>query len=215
MDEEKFQDDLRTYTGRNTCQRPLFIIYILLALSYLLIVIGFAVTLSKAATLSSQLNETYSKIKNSFSAHDLHLFPCGPEARQWEYFNGKCYYFSIAVVPWQQAKTKCEEQHARLVVIDGFPKQNFIQTRTRNERFWIGLHELQTEGEWKWLDGSDYRTGFKNWKQGEPNNYLRQDEDCAQVWINGEWNDFTCSSSCFYVCERGLPSAPSTVSSGK
>ncbi|KAL8164126.1 UNVERIFIED_CONTAM: hypothetical protein K2H54_046463 [Gekko kuhli] len=215
MDEEKYQDNLRTYTGRNPLRRPLFIIYVLVAVSYLLIVIGFAVTLSKAATLASQLNETYNKMKSNPSGRDLHLFPCGPDNRQWEYFNGKCYYFSLEAIPWQQAKTKCEEQHAKLVVIDGFPKQNFIQTRTRNERFWIGLHELQTEGDWKWLDGSNYGAGFKYWKQGEPNDYMRQDEDCAQVWINGEWNDFTCHSSCFYICERPMPSPAPAAPKGK
>nr|XP_056705551.1 hepatic lectin-like [Euleptes europaea] len=214
MDEEKFQDNFRTYAGRNTVQRPLFVIYILLAVSYLLIVIGFAVTLSKATTLSSQLIETQGKLKKYPTSHDFRLFPCGPDTRQWEYFNGKCYYFSLQAVPWQQAKTKCEEQHAKLVIIDGFPKQNFIQTRTRNERFWIGLHEPQTE-EWTWLDGSDYRTGFKYWKQGEPNNYLRRDEDCAQVWINGEWNDYICSSPSYYICEKPLPSTPPASSKGK
>ncbi|XP_054859922.1 hepatic lectin-like [Eublepharis macularius] len=214
MDEEKDQDNFKTYTGRSTLQRPLYLIYILLAVSYLLVVIGFAVTLSKATTLSSQLSETRNKIKNNPSGRDLNLFPCGPDNVQWEYFNGKCYFFSLQAVPWQQAKTKCEEQHARLVVIDGFPKQNFIQTRTRNFRFWIGLHDLHTEGEWKWVDGSDYNTGFKYWKQGEPNSYRSQDEDCGQVWINGEWDDYTCNSNSLFICERPMPSTPPT-SKGK
>ncbi|XP_077185432.1 hepatic lectin-like [Paroedura picta] len=215
MDEEKAQDDIRPYTGRHTLRRPLCIIYILLAVSYLLIIIGFAVTLSRAATLSSQLSETYNKLKNQPPVLDFHLFPCGPETRQWEYFNGKCYLFSLQAVSWQQAKTKCEEQQAKLVIIDGFPKQNFIQTRTRNERFWIGLHGLQSGNDWQWLDGSNYGTGFKYWKQGEPNNYLRRNEDCAQVWLNGEWNDFTCSSNCYYICERPAPSASPAGSQGK
>uniref|UniRef100_A0A670IHJ7 C-type lectin domain-containing protein n=1 Tax=Podarcis muralis TaxID=64176 RepID=A0A670IHJ7_PODMU len=90
--------------------------------------------------------------------------------------------------------------------------QNFIQTRTRNERYWIGLHDQHSEGEWKWLDGSNYRTGFKNWKQGEPNSYQNQDEDCGQLWINGEWNDYTCSSESFYVCEKALPVKPTPAS---
>ncbi|XP_054859923.1 hepatic lectin-like [Eublepharis macularius] len=86
-----------------------------------------------------------------------------------------------------RAKTRCEEKQSQLVTINSMAEQNFIQTRTRNFRFWIGLHDLHTEGEWKWLDGSDYRTGFKYWKEGQPSSSQTREEDCVQVRINGEW----------------------------
>uniref|UniRef100_A0A8D0L511 C-type lectin domain-containing protein n=1 Tax=Sphenodon punctatus TaxID=8508 RepID=A0A8D0L511_SPHPU len=83
-----------------------------------------------------------------------------PKFREWEYFDGKCYYFSLEVVTWQTAKSKCEEDHSQLVVINSNAEQNFIQTRTRNERYWLGLSDLDTEGEWRWVDETDYRTSF-------------------------------------------------------
>ncbi|KAL7988106.1 hypothetical protein Chor_007025, partial [Crotalus horridus] len=161
------------------------------------------------------------------------VFPCGADTRQWEYFSGKCYYFSLKSIPWHEAKADCERRQSRLVIIDSLAKQNFIETRTRNERFWIGLHDQQREGEWKWEDGSNYINGFKqgdlrlqyliktwtiscfhlrNWKAGEPNTYLGRDEDCAQVWINGEWNDFICTSDSHYVCEKPLSASPKSPS---
>uniref|UniRef100_A0A670Z1J1 C-type lectin domain-containing protein n=1 Tax=Pseudonaja textilis TaxID=8673 RepID=A0A670Z1J1_PSETE len=140
------------------------------------------------------------------------VFPCGADTRQWEYFGGKCYFFSLKTIPWHAAKVDCESKQSQLAVIDSLAKQNFIQTRTRNERFWIGLHDQFTEGEWKWLDGSNYRTGFQNWKEGEPNTYQGREEDCGQVWINGEWNDYICSSDSFYICEKPRPSTPKTAS---
>ncbi|XP_066468891.1 hepatic lectin-like [Tiliqua scincoides] len=207
MDEEKYRDQFQTYTGRrNFLQRPFFPIYVLLAVSYLLIIIGLVVALSKITTVSSELNKTHASLAKDPFGSDFVLFPCGSDNRQWEYFNGKCYFFSLETVSWTRARNLCQSSDSQLVTIDGFPKQFFLQTRTRNERFWIGLHDIQTEGEWKWLDGSDYITGFKNWKAGEPNSYRNTDEDCGQLWINGEWNDYDCSSISYYVCEKALPS---------
>ncbi|XP_053225185.1 F-box/LRR-repeat protein 12 isoform X3 [Podarcis raffonei] len=167
---------------------------------------------SKVALASSEISKLHTALAKDPYGHDFHLFPCGADTRQWEYFSGKCYYFSLKAVSWHMAKAQCEQQHSQLVIINSLAKQNFIQTRTRNERYWIGLHDQHTEGEWKWLDGSNYRTGFKNWKQGEPNSYQNQDEDCGQLWINGEWNDYTCSSESFYVCEKALPVKPTSAS---
>ncbi|XP_048343469.1 hepatic lectin-like [Sphaerodactylus townsendi] len=135
----------------------------------------------------------------------LRVFPCGPDTRQWEYFNRTCYYFSLEKLSWMQAKSRCDEQQSQLVVIKSMAEQNFIQTRTRNERYWIGLTDRDTEGVWRWVDESDYYSNFVYWKPGEPNDSLRN-EDCAHVWNNGEWNDVYCTYLCYYICEKPLPS---------
>nr|XP_060619831.1 hepatic lectin-like isoform X2 [Anolis sagrei ordinatus] len=205
MDGERFPDGFRSFQGKTLIQRPLCPTYVLLGVSYFLVVIGLAVALSKVAAVSSELRKVKDDLAKDPFGNDFHLFPCGANTRQWEYFSGKCYYFSLQAVPWHQAKADCERQQSQLVIVDSLAKQNFLETRTRNERFWIGLHDLHTEGVWKWLDGSNYITGFKNWKTGEPNTYLNRDEDCGQLWINGEWNDFTCNSNSYYVCEKTLP----------
>uniref|UniRef100_A0A8D0E0H2 C-type lectin domain-containing protein n=1 Tax=Salvator merianae TaxID=96440 RepID=A0A8D0E0H2_SALMN len=195
---------LDSLQGRDFVQKSFYPIYALLGLCFLLIVIGFAVALSKVATVSAELQQMRAnRTKDPFN-HDLKLFPCGPDNRQWEYFGGKCYYFSLQAIGWHEARSQCERKHSQLVVIDNLAEQNFLQMRTRNERFWIGLHDQRTEGDWKWLDGKNYLTGFKNWRQGEPNDY-GQKEDCGQLWISGEWNDFSCTSPSFFVCEKSLP----------
>lgn len=53
----------------------------------------------------------------------LAVFPCGPGSREWEYFDGKCYYFSLARTSWHKAKAHCEEMHSQLAVINSYAKQ--------------------------------------------------------------------------------------------
>ncbi|XP_009575364.1 PREDICTED: hepatic lectin-like, partial [Fulmarus glacialis] len=156
------------------------------------------------SAISSKLNEVHPEQKQNFSGRDFLLFPCGPGSREWEYFDGKCYYFSLTRTSWYKAKAQCEEMHSQLVVINSYAKQNFVMFRTRNERFWIGLTDENSEGEWEWIDGTDYKTTFTFWKEGEPND-SGQNEDCAHMWISGQWNDVYCTYECYYVCEKPLP----------
>ncbi|XP_009984048.1 PREDICTED: hepatic lectin-like, partial [Tauraco erythrolophus] len=156
------------------------------------------------SAISSKLHEVHPEWNQNFSSRDSLLFPCGPNSREWEYFDGKCYYFSLTRTSWHKAKAWCEEMHSQLAVINSFAKQNFIMFRTRNERFWIGLTDENSEGEWRWIDGTDYKSTFTFWKEGEPNDSGRN-EDCAHVWLSGKWNDVYCTYECYYVCEKPLP----------
>ncbi|XP_072525641.1 uncharacterized protein [Salminus brasiliensis] len=68
----------------------------------------------------------------------------------------------------------------------------------------LGNDGIQTEGVWKWVDGSALTTDF--WGTGEPSIY--PDEDCA---ITGSkystsdtltWADYPCGYSHFALCEK-------------
>uniref|UniRef100_A0A8D0KKJ2 C-type lectin domain-containing protein n=1 Tax=Salvator merianae TaxID=96440 RepID=A0A8D0KKJ2_SALMN len=136
----------------------------------------------------------------------LLVFPCGSRSREWEYFDGRCYFFSIQRTNWLKAKAKCQSWNSQLVVIQDAAKQNFIQSRTRNEHYWIGLTDMDNEGEWRWIDGTNYLNGFTNWHKGEPNDSEGK-EDCVQMHNDGEWNDLPCNNeNNFYICEKPLPS---------
>ncbi|KAG8129705.1 hypothetical protein E2320_016422, partial [Naja naja] len=54
--------------------------------------------------------------------------------------------------------------------------QNFLQTRARNARHWLGLTDIDIEGEWKWVDGSSYRNGFRHSKSGTVRSEAEQAE---------------------------------------
>nr|XP_009939141.1 PREDICTED: hepatic lectin-like [Opisthocomus hoazin] len=163
MDEEHLHDDLHVFKDRNFFRQKLrsfFAVYLLLALSFLLTFTLFAVSLSRVSALSSKLNEVQPERKQNFSGRDFLLFPCGPGSREWEYFDGKCYYFSLTRTSWYKARADCEEMHSQLVIINSYAEQSFVMFRTRNERFWIGLTDGNSEGEWEWVDGTDYKSTF-------------------------------------------------------
>ncbi|XP_053154394.1 hepatic lectin-like isoform X2 [Hemicordylus capensis] len=133
------------------------------------------------------------------------LFPCGSRSWEWEYFDGRCYYFSVEKATWHMARSQCQAKNSDLVVIHHDAEQNFLQYQARNMLFWIGLHDLKEEGYWTWVDATDYRTGFMKWNRGEPNDSQGK-EDCAMISETGRWNDMPCTSSAMYVCEKPLPS---------
>ncbi len=55
---------------------------------------------------------------------------------------------------------------------------------------WIGFSDAVNEGSFIWYDQSVI--SYTNWAGGEPN----QDgnEDCTQIYPNGQWNDLDCNS---------------------
>ncbi|XP_058717835.1 hepatic lectin-like isoform X2 [Poecile atricapillus] len=207
MDEEELQDDLRVFSGRSVLPpwlRSFPAVYLALALSSLLLLLLSSLALARVSSISSQLQQEL--LGQNFSDRDSFLFPCGPDSREWEYFAGNCYYFSLARLSWGRARERCRERRAQLVVIGSFPEQQFLMSRTRNERFWIGLTDENSEGKWEWVDGSDYGSAFTFWGDGEPND-SGSNEDCAHLWISGRWNDVRCSFECFFISSGMKPEA--------
>ncbi|XP_043940711.1 hepatic lectin-like isoform X2 [Protopterus annectens] len=118
----------------------------------------------------------------------------------WKTFKNKQYFLTNNTLPWDQAKSWCESKGAKLAVITSQEQQDFIKSITNNNRYWIGLSDHVKEGDWHWIDGTDYKSNVKFWKPGEPND--SGDEDCAHIWTNGLWNDVPCSMKYTSICEK-------------
>ncbi|MEZ4468533.1 MAG: lectin-like protein [bacterium] len=71
--------------------------------------------------------------------------------------------------------------------------------QVRGQDYWLGLDDLATEGDWRWIDGR--RPTYTNWNGGEPNN-AGNNEDCGHLWgQNGRWNDLPCNRAIGVLCE--------------
>ncbi|XP_020372407.1 collectin-11 isoform X1 [Rhincodon typus] len=66
-------------------------------------------------------------------------------------------------------------------------------------RVFIGVNDLEEEGQFVFTDGSPLQT-FNKWRTGEPNNAY-DEEDCAEMVSSGGWNDVTCHITMYFVCE--------------
>ncbi|PNJ13115.1 ASGR2 isoform 5 [Pongo abelii] len=122
----------------------------------------------------------------------------------WEEHQGSCYWFSHSGKAWAEAEKYCQLENAHLVVINSWEEQKFIVQHTNPFNTWIGLTD--SDGSWKWVDGTDYRHNYKNWAVTQPDNWhgheLGGSEDCVEVQPDGRWNDDFCLQVYRWVCEK-------------
>ncbi|XP_011226627.2 low affinity immunoglobulin epsilon Fc receptor isoform X1 [Ailuropoda melanoleuca] len=125
---------------------------------------------------------------------------CNTCPEKWVNFQRKCYYFGKDPKKWIQARFACSKLQGRLVSIHSEEEQDFLAKRANRKGTWIGLRDLDREGEFIWMDKDPLN--YSNWRPGEPNNG-GQGEDCVMMQGSGQWNDAFCGSQLDgWVCER-------------
>uniref|UniRef100_A0A8C3B6C9 C-type lectin domain-containing protein n=1 Tax=Cyclopterus lumpus TaxID=8103 RepID=A0A8C3B6C9_CYCLU len=123
----------------------------------------------------------------------------------WLYFSGSVYYISSLKKSWLESREDCVQRSADLVIISSEEEQNFVRNFLKH--MWIGLTDRETEGRWKWVDGTPLTKSF--WMPLEPNRHqLLRDEDCAEMsnyYLENSWNDDQCEHKKMWTCEKILP----------
>ncbi|KAH8044081.1 hypothetical protein JL720_17211 [Aureococcus anophagefferens] len=75
--------------------------------------------------------------------------------------------------------------------MNAFIYETFIKNRDR--RLWIGLNDVDVEGEFAFSAGMCEGTYYRNWDAGEPNGWGSTGEDCVMMTqYNAVWNDGDC-----------------------
>ncbi|XP_073510242.1 hepatic lectin-like isoform X2 [Phyllobates terribilis] len=163
---------------------------------------------SKDLVTLKEMNDFSKKVHNlSSNIDDLHLEVKKKTCETgWKQFGDSCYFLTKVKTSWSKTRTSCISKEADLAVITSSSEQLFLSTfseASMSKRYWIGLHDMDEEGYWIWIDGTDYETSYQHWKKGEPNNN-DDDEDCAHLWTFGEWNDVPCDYQAYGICEKEL-----------
>jgi hypothetical protein len=107
---------------------------------------------------------------------------------------------------WAQARAFCQNFGGDLALIaDGGENDEVLRTVDffAPDAAWIGIADQVDEGHFLGVDGHD--PVFTNWNDGEPND-AGGNEDCAQLRLNGLWNDARCDTKLPFVCEA-IPDA--------
>ncbi|XP_066267572.1 C-type lectin domain family 4 member F-like [Branchiostoma lanceolatum] len=122
---------------------------------------------------------------------------------RYELFKGTCYRFSADQKPYNESQHTCNEEGGRLATVKTNETHNFLTNHVRattKAHTWIGLSDVETEGVWIWDDGT-VLVGEGMWGTSEPNGGTR--ENCVHIYPAKDylWNDSTCPSSYYYICE--------------
>uniref|UniRef100_A0A3Q3MTC8 C-type lectin domain-containing protein n=1 Tax=Mastacembelus armatus TaxID=205130 RepID=A0A3Q3MTC8_9TELE len=125
----------------------------------------------------------------------------------WTMFRCSCYLLSTQAGSWDKGRQDCRDREAELVTIDSYEEQVFVSALNEKDT-WLGLNDIETEGTWKWADGTALTV--KYWFPGEPNNANGDpqygEEDCGHLYhatkADGNWNDLRCNSILQWICEK-------------
>uniref|UniRef100_A0A3B3ZSK3 C-type lectin domain-containing protein n=1 Tax=Periophthalmus magnuspinnatus TaxID=409849 RepID=A0A3B3ZSK3_9GOBI len=131
----------------------------------------------------------------------------------WTLSGTKCYYISSKAteVSWAGGRAMCQNMGVDLVKIESREEQDFFFNKISDrDWFWIGLTDSQTEGDWRWTDGSSLNKNLTFWNK-EPDDWKGsgndhpEGEDCAII-LKGStkdksWADIFCSSRNGFICE--------------
>lgn len=108
-------------------------------------------------------------------------------------------------VDWHSARKACEDNGGRIATIST-PEMNAVIKKHLGlpwefyGNLWIGLSDIEQEGNFQWITKEDVRYG--NWCPGEPNNAGDSGEDCVHLYTStGCWNDLPCDFRNGFICE--------------
>ncbi|XP_062601806.1 hepatic lectin-like [Saccostrea cucullata] len=112
---------------------------------------------------------------------------------------GMKYCFVKKFLKWHAARDSCISMGAHLLIIETEAEQNFIQRQAFGEKWWIGGTDVNSEGTYYW-EHSNSALNYTNWMKNEPNGGSR--ENCIEVLYLGDWNDKSCYTLTYYICEK-------------
>eukprot|EP00117_Sycon_ciliatum_P007514 scpid20721/ scgid10588/ Macrophage mannose receptor 1; C-type lectin domain family 13 member D; C-type lectin domain family 13 member D-like; Macrophage mannose receptor 1-like protein 1 len=130
----------------------------------------------------------------------------------WSNQNNNCYLAVVQNQSWVAARQWCITHNAELVnIMSAVENKLVVQIASgllgRTSSYWIGLNDMQTQGQYSWSTGNTLV--YNNWRSGEPNNPL--DEDCVEMDDSSYWNDQGCSTQRSFICKKPFSTPLPTI----
>ncbi|XP_041120389.1 C-type lectin domain family 17, member A-like isoform X2 [Polyodon spathula] len=189
--------------------RAIVLLYILLIISFVMWGVLLYMAIVKYSEISSEVQNLTTELsmmrENDISSQirsmktdisQMKTEVAVSKSYIWEQFLKK-YTFSTEKKKWAEARDICVSQGASLAVVKSIAELAYLKERIE-EPHWIGLRDLETEGEWKWLDGTEVDKSY--WKSDQPDNF--SEEDCGEILQIGELNDSHCNTMRHWICQK-------------
>ena len=133
---------------------------------------------------------------------------CGQSCEEnWEKNGNHCFYWSTDTKTWDEAEEFCREEGAHLASVTSKAINDYIAAglQQKDHFLWIGGSDKESEGNWKWSDGSAWE--FANWGTiggvQQPSNH--SGHDCLEYQRSDRtWNDLSCHNKRKYLCSKKL-----------
>ena len=116
--------------------------------------------------------------------------------------SGVCFsYFTNSPSNWTTARSRCAVWGGDLATITNSNEDALLDSivSVPTHPIWIGYNDIETEGDWKWADGTD--SSYTNWNANRPDNHLGN-QDCAEKFFLNlpKWEDDFCYELRNYFC---------------
>lgn len=112
-----------------------------------------------------------------------------------------CYLWVAQLASWVDAQAACLEWGGAFARIDSAEEDQLLARHMTSDS-WVGANDRNTEGAFRWADGTVLL--FTNWADGQPNNTAGLEDCVAKLAQNERWNDEPCVNLNAYFCERPL-----------
>lgn len=167
--------------------------------------IGLGIQYNRLAENNIKLDKEMEQMIKTYN--NLTEMPCSDG---WERFGCSCYHISENVQTWEESRLDCLSKGADLVIINSKEEHKFINSFKGT--VWIGLTDQETEGIWKWVDGTTLSEENAYWRIGLDGG---SKENCAILrsnwvsyevfgWSDNGWSDKRCQRKYLWICEKKI-----------
>ena len=120
---------------------------------------------------------------------------------------GSSYRLTPTKMTWQEAQAFAQRLGGNLVTINDAAEESWLQaTFGSSEEFWIGLNDIDSEGNLVWASGES--VDYTNFAPGQPDNSGNQDAVSMNFGAADQWGDASVTSSRIGIIEVTGDSLP-------
>ena len=102
---------------------------------------------------------------------------------------------------YADAKARCESDGTFLVIPRSEAENIFIAGLIKDDNFWIGINDIEQEGNFIAVDGGDLP--YTNWHNHETFNEKKEGVE-IRWWDYGHWNNVAVSEQQKFICSISI-----------